>query len=325
MVRLFMLWLVCLSILTGALCSACFAGPNKYSLNKPNSSYVLSKKYPRSDIRLDFTVNFKKPGVIFDTVGINAAPIGSWTISISNEGVISVQIYDPTRKSDKKTSNGWHVLSSSYGVFKQRAHHIVVVVAKGIVYLKVGKMPADILALDTPLSGQPVHVGDFPGDNSWGIKYRIHRAMIGTVIVNSFSPITAPAPVVVVNKPTETPTKTEEINTPAPKDDKVKPTAKIVPSDSPEAVNAGVEAIESALAAKDVDKATALTTADARETLGRMFNAHKDELPRIAAILATRKLTIVSGSYAEFEVTEGGKTFTAIFYKIKGQWRLASL
>lgn len=39
------------------------------------------------------------------------------------------------------------------------------------------------LSLSTPLSGEPLWLGDFPGDDNWGARYNIHPAMTGTLTV----------------------------------------------------------------------------------------------------------------------------------------------
>jgi hypothetical protein len=31
------------------------------------------------------------------------------------------------------------------------------------------------------LSGRPLFIGDYPGDDGWGSRYKIHPAMVGTV------------------------------------------------------------------------------------------------------------------------------------------------
>ena len=58
---------------------------------------------------------------------------------------------------------------------------------------------------------------------------------------------------------------------------------------------------------------------------GRAFAAHQAELPRVADLLATRKLVLLTPGWAEYEVTEGGKTFRVTFEKVKGRWVLSSL
>lgn len=58
---------------------------------------------------------------------------------------------------------------------------------------------------------------------------------------------------------------------------------------------------------------------------GRAFAAHQAELPRVADLLATRKLVLLTPGWAEYEVTEGGKTFRVTFEKVKGKWLLSSL
>ena len=57
----------------------------------------------------------------------------------------------------------------------------------------------------------------------------------------------------------------------------------------------------------------------------RTFQANRGEMPRIARLLAGRKLRLERGRLAEYEVTEDGKTFTLVFELVDGQWRLLGL
>ena len=61
------------------------------------------------------------------------------------------------------------------------------------------------------------------------------------------------------------------------------------------------------------------------ESYGRVFAAHQAELTRVADLLATRKLVLLTPDWAEYEVTERGKAFRVTFEKVKGKWVLSSL
>ena len=318
MIRFLSLIILCLYISAVSVSADGANGEKSFTLTKSSSSYLISNKYPITDLKLDFLINYKKSGTIFDTVGINAAPIGSWSRLISDNGVVSFCIYDPKTKSEKQVSNGWHVLTAALKIPKLNTQRVILEIHNGLISLKVGNIPANTLKLTTQLSGEPVYAGDFPGDDSWGDKYNIHPAMVGTIVVKSFSTLNTEK-VTTPDKPVETDTGSN----PPENNGKDPGILKSVPTDTPEAVDAGVKIIEDALRNKDVEKATSLITADS--SLRDMFVAHKDELPRVADILATRKLVVVSGSYAEYELTQGERTFTAIFYKINGKWQLSSL
>ena len=56
-----------------------------------------------------------------------------------------------------------------------------------------------------------------------------------------------------------------------------------------------------------------------------IFEAHRDELERVADLLATRRLVAATYDIAEYEVTENGRTFTVTFEPWGETWYLSSL
>jgi|GEM_PF-3054548 len=98
-----------------------------------------------------------------------------------------------------------------------------------------------------------------------------------------------------------------------------------VPTDAPATIDAGVRRIEQAFRAGDVKTALELTVPTRREEYGKIFQAHRNELVKIADLLATRKLVTTTGSTAEFEVTSGRRTFPVFFFRIDGVWLLSEL
>lgn len=62
-----------------------------------------------------------------------------------------------------------------------------------------------------------------------------------------------------------------------------------------------------------------------REEFRRVFTDHPDRMQRAAAVLATRKRVQVEGWYAEYEVTENGRTYPVQFTYTAGKWLLVSL
>jgi hypothetical protein len=150
-------------------------------LKDTSSSSLLAKNYQKSNVRLEMEVFYTKPGVIIDTVGINAAPIGSFSAHITKAGNLNFQIYDPKAKSSIKNVNGWHVITSKTKLAARQTNLVVIEQFKGEIALWVGKRIEQRIKLATPLSGQPLYIGDFPGDDKWGKKYNIHPALTGRV------------------------------------------------------------------------------------------------------------------------------------------------
>lgn len=163
-----------------------FAGQatQTFQLKEKSSSFVLTRDaYPRTDFEVEVECTYTQDGKILDTVGINAAPQGSWAVWIAAKQVF-IGIWDGAK---------WNHLGSNARVepgqpflfkFVRRGNDLQLHLA--------GRLDAQ-LSLAVPLSGQPVFVGDFKGDENWGASYNIHQSMIGTVKVNYFGPPRATA------------------------------------------------------------------------------------------------------------------------------------
>ncbi len=150
---------------------------------------LLSNSYPRTGVRMSFGVNYSQGGTIVDTVGLNAAPVGSFSLSVQPDGRVQFQVYDPKTASAGRISNGWHLLKSRTRLVPGRDYAVEVIVANGLYTLKINGTREAELDLPTRLSGQPIYLGDFPGDASWGPKYNIHQSIIGTVTLDYFGPL----------------------------------------------------------------------------------------------------------------------------------------
>lgn len=85
---------------------------HRYQLTGPASGFLLARSNPRTGLRMELGVNCSQPGQILDTVGINAAPIGSFALYIRTDGHLQLSVYDPGRQSSGRASNGWHLLAS---------------------------------------------------------------------------------------------------------------------------------------------------------------------------------------------------------------------
>ena len=251
-----------------------------YALISRSSGVLVSTHYPRTNVRIEMTVNYHTPGVILDTVGINGAPVGSFSCRFDDAGHVNFQVYDPGTKSDARLPNGWHVISSTTATKANTPFTLRVEIRPSGYQLWLNGRLERTVALGTPLSGQPVYLGDFPGDDQWGEKYNIHPAMTGTVTLVSFGEISTN-----VSRPTPPAVQ----GTPAP-----------VPTDSPQQINAGVQAIEDAFRARKLELVVQLTIPARREAYRKVFSRHLADLPRIADLLKTRKLTATAARAPNF-------------------------
>ncbi len=151
------------------------------SLAGGSSSQPGPTSYPKSDgfIRLD--VKYTKPGVVFDTVGINAATRGDFTLSIGSDGNLLWQIWNPDIQSKVRLSNGWHLLTGNQPLQAGKWYSVLVTYGTRGFKLKLGRtvMAHDDVVLS--LSGNPIYLGDYPGDNHWGANYSIYRSFAGEV------------------------------------------------------------------------------------------------------------------------------------------------
>jgi hypothetical protein len=109
-----------------------------------------------------------------------------------------------------------------------------------------------------------------------------------------------------------TPPETQGEPTPSPGD-----------SGAPPSLADSVKRLEDALRAGDVEAAAALIFPDVRDLYRQVFQAHKDDLPQLADLLATRRFVALGAGVAEFEVTENGRKFPLTFFLLDGQWCLS--
>ncbi len=165
----------------GSLPAVRVSEPKRFSLTGPSSNHLLTDRYPRSGVRIELAVRYTQPGAILDTVGIAAAKTGSFAILILPTGHVQAQVYDPGQSSAAKIANGWHVMKSATTIPKDRKTSVVFETWKGDMALWVGGKLAARINLPTELSGDPVYLGDFPGDASFAPRYNTHTGMTGTV------------------------------------------------------------------------------------------------------------------------------------------------
>jgi len=273
--------------------------------------------YKGNNFDLSIAVKCSKPGVILDTVGINAAPTGAWSLNIDAERKVSFNIFEPKVNSSLRDSSGWHHMKCNRVIAEGTESTIRIEVKTDGIKLTVSDSKGSTyvtLSLKTPLSGKPVYIGDFPGDDSWGSKYNIHPAMIGTVrLVSGATVPSAPVETVPIFAPPSIPVSGLPV---------LKPVA--VESDSPDTINAGIKKIEQAFRSGNINYIMLVTAPPFQAKYKPVFEKNKNNLTKIADMLATAKFVTAYGVLAEYEVTFGSRKMIMIFEKINDKWCLSS-
>ncbi len=157
-----------------------------HHLTSPSFSTVVAESYPSSNLRIAVWLRFSQPGTILDTVGINAAPAGSFTFHHEPDGRLVFRVFDPARPSAGRHPSGWHILRSKTALRPDTDYAVDIDVGQTELVMRIGGQEEARLAFAAVLSGQPVYLGDFPGDDHWGSRYHIHPAMVGEVRVAYF-------------------------------------------------------------------------------------------------------------------------------------------
>lgn len=148
-----------------------------YTLSGPAAGSQRNEAYPTGDFDLEFELNYQKPGTVFDTMGLNAAPVGAWSVAVRDDEHLTFNLWN---------GRSWQALVSDAVLKAGRAHAVRLRRTGPNVSLLVDGRPDATAVLPTPLSGKPVYVGDFKGDESWGANYRIHQGMTGSVLLSYF-------------------------------------------------------------------------------------------------------------------------------------------
>lgn len=159
-----------------------------FDVRSKNEGHLLSDRYPTQEFRLDLTLTLEGPGSVLDTVGIDAAPVGSWSVTVGADGVANFQLWDGRK---------WHIASTKPELEFGRPTDLLLKREGRRYTISVGRSSA-WLEIDVPLSGKPVYVGDYPPDAHWGSGYNIHQGAVGRVVVRYFGPprddVPAPQP-----------------------------------------------------------------------------------------------------------------------------------
>jgi hypothetical protein len=136
--------------------------------------------YAPADGEISLQVNVSKPGSILDTVGINAAAQGSFSLACQADGRFAWVIFAPAVKSPVRDATGWHRLLSQ-PVALNAWHRVLVSYGRRGAALTVDGREVALRELNIPLSGQPVFLGDFPNDKQWEPKYNSKLGFTGAI------------------------------------------------------------------------------------------------------------------------------------------------
>ncbi|MEI6502723.1 MAG: FecR family protein [Armatimonadota bacterium] len=150
------------------------AAEKSFVLTSSSQGSVFTDDYPRGDFDIEFEVTCTQPGTIFDTMGLNIAPSGSWSVSVTADNHLAFNLWD---------QGPWRILNSRATISRGQATKVRLLRRGPTVQFFIAGKPDATAALPTPLSGKPIYVGDFKGDEQWGPKYRIYQGLIGTVRV----------------------------------------------------------------------------------------------------------------------------------------------
>jgi hypothetical protein len=136
--------------------------------------------YDQAEGIITLSVMVTRPGTILDTVGLNAASPGSFSLVAQPDGRLAWCVYAPDVNSPSRDVSGWHRLTSD--PVAPGAWHIVEIwYGRSGTQLIVDDRPQRLLDLTLPLSGAPLFVGDFPNDTNWEPTLDSKRGFVGSV------------------------------------------------------------------------------------------------------------------------------------------------
>lgn len=156
-----------------AMLSLSSSAAQTFRIERKDQGMLLTDRYPTRDFQIQLRLKLTQPGSVLDTVGIDAAPSGSWNIQASPDGSVVFGLWDG-RTWSQVISNQKLVWGQEALVTIQRSAGSVMVLVNSGWSRKT---------LETTLSGKPVYVGDYPPDAHWGSGYNIHQAALGQVDV----------------------------------------------------------------------------------------------------------------------------------------------
>lgn len=168
--------------------------PVQYDLTTTSASFQLSRGAPQIDVSMYFSLRFSQPGKIFDTVGIESASVGAWSLELQPDLRLRFSIFAPGASSPFAEASGWHRFSTQEALTAGVEYWIFLDIINDEMLLLVtdnfNNQYYVFEHLPCKLANQPVYVGDYPGDNYLGEAYSIHSAFIGELEAYYFGPYT---------------------------------------------------------------------------------------------------------------------------------------
>lgn len=123
------------------------------------------------DFILECEVTMTTPGTIFDTIGLDAASVGDWTMAIEPDLHLVFRVWDGSK---------W-VLARSTSTVGSKPTRIRLSRRGRVFRLALENREEASLAFPGALVTSRLYVGDYRGDEHWGAAYRIHQGMVGSV------------------------------------------------------------------------------------------------------------------------------------------------
>ena len=173
----------------GGAAPAGFHLPWSGSLASPEANVPVTIDYPRSGV-IALGLRYQKPGTILDTVGINQARRGSFTMRLIGDGKLVWQVYDRGLKTKGDMGNGWQVVVTD-PLEAGTWHEIYVVYGRLGTIIQADGTRYDSGELTTELSGEALYLGDFPGDEQFAGRYETHHGFVGELRELTIGPLPA--------------------------------------------------------------------------------------------------------------------------------------
>jgi hypothetical protein len=148
-----------------------------FSPKAASDGWLLAKTSPRGDFEIVLEITCEKSGSVLDTIGLNAAPVGSWNVTISGDNHLTFSLWDGRK---------WYPLVSQAALSRGKAAVVKITRQGSTLRFSVDGKKDGSWEVSLPLAGTPVYVGDFKGDEGWGPKYNIYQGFLGTVRVLYF-------------------------------------------------------------------------------------------------------------------------------------------
>lgn len=140
------------------------AAAQSWTFAEPSGSRQAEIALPAAGGELTLQFRYSQPGTLLDTVGILAAPDGSFCLTIFEDGTVTWQIMNRAAQSGVRHATGWHYLTGYALLEPGRWHAARVTWGAGGMKLFVDDLliAADPVVLT--LADMPLFFGDFPAD-----------------------------------------------------------------------------------------------------------------------------------------------------------------